>query len=122
MTKQIKHFVGLTGYYRKFIKYYSSKAKPMTKYLKKNSIININDPECEKNFNIFKTLLAHNSILAYPDFPKTFTLTTDPSNNALGAVLPQDNHPICYASRTLNTHEINYSTIEKELLAISDPT
>lgn len=117
-TKQIKQFLGLTGYYRKFIKDYSSIAKPMTKCLKKDSKITINDPEYEKSFNTLKTLLTHDPILAYPDFSKTFTLTTDASNYALGAVLSQDNHPICYASRTFNTHEINYSTIEKELLAI----
>lgn len=117
-TKQIKQFLGLTGYYRKFIKDYSLIAKPMTKYLKKDCKMNIDDPEYQKSFNTLKTLLTHDPILKYPDFTKTFTLTTDASNYALGAVLSQNNHPICYASRTLNSHEINYSTIEKELLAI----
>lgn len=117
-TKQIKQFLGLTGYYRKFIKDYSLIAKPMTRYLKKDTKINVSDPEYEKSFNTLKTLLIHDPILAYPDFTKQFTLTTDASNFALGAILSQDNHPICYASRTLNAHEINYSTIEKELLAI----
>lgn len=56
--------------------------------------------------------------MAYPDFSKPFILNTDASNYALGAILSQDNHPICYASRTLNEHEVNYSTIENELLAI----
>ncbi|XP_046811286.1 putative uncharacterized protein DDB_G0282499 [Lucilia cuprina] len=107
-----------TGYYRKFIKDYLIIAKPMTKYLKKDTKLNLNDPEYEKSFNTLKTLLINDPILAYPDFTKTFTLTTDASNYALGAILSQDNHPICFASRTLNTHEINYSTIEKELLAI----
>ncbi|XP_049306295.1 retrovirus-related Pol polyprotein from transposon 297 isoform X2 [Bactrocera dorsalis] len=117
-AKQIKQFLGLTGYYRKFIKDYSAIAKPMTRCLKKDSQININDSDYEKSFNTLKTLLTHDPILTYPNFSKTFTLTTDASNYALGAVLSQDNHPVCYASRTLNTHETNYSTIEKELLAI----
>lgn len=117
-TKQIKQFLGLTGYYRKFIKDYSLVAKPMTKYLKKDTKLDISDPEYEKSFNTLKTLLINDPILAYPDFSKQFTLTTDASNYALGAILSQNGHPICYASRTLNTHEINYSTIEKELLAI----
>lgn len=90
----------------------------MTKYLKKDTKLNISDPEYEKSFNALKTFLIHDPILAYPDFTKQFTLTTDASNYALGAILSQNDHPICYASRTLNTHEINYSTIEKELLAI----
>lgn len=116
--KQIKQFLGLTGYYRKFIKDYSLIAKPMTKCLKKDAKINISNPEYQESFNTLRNLLIHDPILAYPDFTKKFTLTTDASNFALGAILSQENHPICYASRTLNDHEINYSTIEKELLAI----
>jgi len=56
-------------------------------------------------------------ILIYPNFEKTFSLTTDASNVALGAVLSQDHKPVCYASRTLNEHELIYSAIEKKLLA-----
>lgn len=116
--KEIKQFLGLSGYYRKFIKDYAMVAKPMTKYLKKDVKLNINDPEYLKSFNKLKTLLTSNPILKYPDFDKKFVVNTDASNYALGAVLSQDNHPICFASRTLNEHEINYSTIEKELLAV----
>ena len=68
--------------------------------------------------NVHDTDFQHEPILAYPDFAKPFTLTTDSSNFALGAVLSQNGHPICFASRTLNEHEIKYSTIEKELLGI----
>lgn len=62
--------------------------------------------------------LIINPILIYPDFTKTFQVTTDASNFAIGAVLSQDNKQVSYASRTLNDHEQNYSTIEKELLSI----
>lgn len=65
-----------------------------------------------------KTLITNDPILIYPNYEKKFTLTTDASNIALGAVLSQDRHPICFASRTLNEHEINYSATEKELLAL----
>lgn len=69
-----------------------------------------------------KNLLINEPILWYPDFSKPFVLTTDASNVALGAVLSQgpigSDRPIAYASRTLNDSEQNYSTIEKELLAI----
>lgn len=90
----------------------------MTRYLKNDAKIKISHPQYQESFNTLKTLLINEPILTYPDFSKTFTVTTDASNFALGAVLSQDNHPICFASRTLNEHECNYSTIEKELLAI----
>lgn len=67
-------------------------------------------------------MLTNDPILQYPDFTKEFLLTTDASNVAIGAVLSQgpigSDKPIAYASRTLNSSELNYSTIEKELLAI----
>ena len=69
-----------------------------------------------------KILLINSPILQYPNFNEIFTLTTDSSNYALGAVLSQNKDgkdlPIAYASRTLNIHEENYSTTEKELLSI----
>ena len=116
--KAIKSFLGITGYYRKFIKDYAKVAQPMTFYLKKDKTIDINDPRYIDGFEKLKQLITEYPILRYPDFKKRFTLTTDASQFAIGAVLSQENHPICFASRTLNTHEIQYSTIEKELLAI----
>lgn len=117
-TKQIKSFLGITGFYRKFIKDYSKVALPMTRYLKKGSELNVKDRQYIESFNKLKALICTCPILAYPNFAKTFTLTTDASNSALGAVLSQNQHPIAFASRTLNRHETNYSTVEKELLSI----
>lgn len=116
--KQIKSFLGLVGYYRKFIKDFAKIAKPMTNCLKKDKRIDINNSEYKEAFNKLKLLITTDPILAYPDYSKKFVLTTDASNYAIGAVLSQENHAICYASRTLNEHECKYSTIEKELLAI----
>lgn len=116
--KQIKQFLGLAGFYRKFIQNFSNITKPLTQCLKKGNKINCNDKEYIKAVETIKLLITKEPILAYPDYEKQFTLTTDASNIALGAVLSQNSHPICFASRTLNTHEINYSTTEKELLAI----
>lgn len=116
--KQIKSFLGITGYYRKFIKNYAKIAQPLTKYLKKNTKVNPNDPCYIAAFEKLKDLITNHPILRYPDFNKKFKIITDASNYAIGAVLTQDSHPICYASRTLNNHEQNYSTIEKELLAV----
>lgn len=119
--KQIKSFLGLLGYYRKFIKDFANITKPLTACLRKNEKI-ILDEKYIKCFEYCKTLLIEDPILQYPDFSKQFILTTDASNVALGAVLSQgtigQDKPICYASRTLTVTEQNYSTIEKELLAI----
>lgn len=119
--KQIKSFLGLLGYYRKFIQDFSKLTKPLTECLKKGRKIILN----ERYLNTFatcKNLLMNDPLLQYPDFSKPFNLTTDASDFALGAILSQgpigSDKPICYASRTLSNSEINYSTIEKELLAI----
>ena len=117
--KQIKSFLGLIGYYRKFIKNFADLTKPLTECLRKGKkivLIYVN------SFNKCKEILCNNSILQYPDFNNDFILTTDASNYAIGAVLSQgiigQDKPICYASRTLTQTEQNYRTIEKELLAI----
>lgn len=117
-AKQIKSFLGITGYYRKFVKDYAKVAQPIVKYLKKDMRINMNDPSYIAAFEKLKELITNYPILRYPNMDKKFKLITDASNFAIGAVLTQDGHPICYASRTLNDHEKNYATVEKELLAI----
>lgn len=116
--KQIKSFLGVTGYYRKFIRDYAKVAHPMIKYLKKNSKIDSEDFNYGNAFEKLKRIITEAPVLQYPNFKKKFKLITDASAFAVGAVLQQDGHPICYASRTLNKHECNYSTTEKELLAI----
>lgn len=116
--KEIKSFLGLTGFYRKFIKDYAKVAQPITKYLKKDTKINANDPNYINAFEKLKSLIVSPPILSFPDFKRPFQLTTDASNFAIGAVLSQDGHPICFASRTLNSHEKNYSATDKEFLAI----
>lgn len=115
--KQIKSFLGITGFYRKFIKNYAKIAQPMTKYLRKDAKVNTLDSSYIYAFEQLKTLITSHPILKYPDFNKPFKINTDASQYAIGAVLLQDNHPVAYASRTLNNHEIRYSTTEKELLA-----
>lgn len=120
-TKQLKGFLGLLGYYRRFINNFSKLTKPLTKCLKKGAKIEHND-EFVNCFETCKNLLINEPILQYPDFSKPFNLTTDASNVALGAVLSQgpigQDLPIAYASRTLNDSELNYSTIEKECLCL----
>lgn len=116
--KGIKSFLGITGYYRKFIRDFSKVAYPIIKYLKKNTKLNVNDPNYIIAFEKLKRIITEAPVLKYPDFHRSFQLTTDASLNSLGAVLQQNGHPICFASRTLNDHERNYSATERELLAI----
>jgi len=116
--KQIISFLGLCGFYRKFIPNFAKIVKPMTLKLKKGAVINIKCKDYFESFERLKVLITSHPILIYPAFSNPFSLTTDASNVAIGAVLSQNRKPVCYASRTLNEPEINYATIKKELLAI----
>lgn len=119
--KNIKQFLGLVGYYRKFIPNFSQIAKPLTQLLKKEETFTWTD-NCQKSFEHLRDELLKEPILQYPNFNEEFILTTDASKYAIGAVLSQgpvkNSLPIAYASRTLNPAETRYSTIERELLAI----
>lgn len=119
--REIKSFLGLVGYYRKFIPDFAKLTKPMTRCLKKNAKI-VHSPEFIESFEKAKVVLCNDPILQYPDYSKPFILTTDASNVSIGAVLSQGtvgkDKPVAYASRTLSETETRYSTIERELLAI----
>lgn len=118
---ELRGFLGTLGYYRRFIKDFARIIKPLTNRLRKNEKIQ-HDKEFVETFEKCKQLLTSSLILQYPDFSQPFVLTTDASNFALGAVLSQGiigkDRPVAFASRTLTKTEENYSTIEKELLAI----
>lgn len=118
--KQVESFLGLSGYYRKFVKNYATIAKPLTSCIKNSKVEHT--PAFIHAFETIKQLLCNEPILAYPDFKQKFILTRDASSVGLGAVLSQgkigSDRPIAFNSRTLNEHEVNYSTIEKECLAI----
>lgn len=126
--RQLRSFLGMTGYYRKFISGYASIARPLTKYLAgENGRISQNmskkteiklDNEAIKAFERLKKLLINQVELTQPDFSKKFVLTTDASNVAIGGVLTQEGKPITFISKTLNSTEQNYATNEKELYAI----
>lgn len=120
-AKQIKQFLGLAGYYRRFVPNFSLIAKPLNSLLVKGKDF-IFGPEQKRSFEELKKKLCEPPVLSYPDFTQPFTLTTDASNYAIGAVLSQGeigkDKPCAYASRTLCPAEQNYNTTEKELLAI----
>lgn len=120
--KAIKSFLGLLGYYRKFIRDFARITKPLTRQLKgKLKTIKI-DEEFTDTFETCETLLCNDPVLQYPDFDREFILTTDARNVAIGSVLSQGtlgkDKPVSFASRTLTDTELNYSTVEKEMLAI----
>lgn len=119
--KGIKQFLGLVGYYRRFIPQFSKIAKPLTDLLKKDKAF-IWETLQTRAFDELRNFLCTEPILRYPDFTQTFVLTTDASGYAIGGVLSQGkigkDLPIAYVSRILNKAEQNYSTIEKECLAI----
>jgi transposase InsO family protein len=120
-AKKLKGFLGMTGYYRKFIGNYSKIAAPLYLLLKGDAPFVWGEDQ-ENAFRKLKEKLISKPILQYPDFTKEFVLTTDASNDGIGAILSQGqigkDLPIAYASRNLNKAERNYTTSEKELLAI----
>jgi hypothetical protein len=123
--KGIQRFLGLAGFYRRFIPNYSNIIKPLTNLLRKDIPFEWSS-QCQTSFNELKTKLTSTELmLQYPNFEEPFYLYTDASNHAIGAVLqqrdsnnPNSYKPVSFASRTLNKAEVNYSTTEKELLAI----
>ena len=120
--RQCKQFLGLVGYYRKFIKDFAKIARRINLLLRKGVDFKW-DEAAQKSFETLRDIICTAPILIYPDFSQPFYVTTDASEYALGAILSQgpsigEDRPIAYASRSLNEHEINYSVVEKELLGI----
>lgn len=116
-AKALQSFLGFVDFYRKFISNFAKIAAPLYLLLRKETLFTWNK-EHEESFNELKKRLTKCSMLINPDFSKTFELTTDASKFAIGGVLLQNNKPDTFISRTLNKTEINYSVIEKDMLAI----
>ncbi|GLT71301.1 hypothetical protein SLA2020_433320 [Shorea laevis] len=114
--KALRGFLGLTGYYRKFIRGYGSIAAPLTALLKKNSF-KWNDQATEA-FHHLKKVITNPPVLKLPDFTKTFTIECDACGNGIGAVLMQEGQPIAFYSQALKGRALMLSTYEKELLAL----
>ena len=118
--KQIKQFLGLSTFYRRFCKDYAKIASPLSNLLRKNVEWHWNQ-EQETAFSSLKTALTTAPFLKYPDYSKDFILQTDASNFCIAAILLQkyDNilHPLSYASRRLTLAEEKYPVMEKEALA-----
>ncbi|GJY85710.1 putative reverse transcriptase domain-containing protein [Tanacetum coccineum] len=114
---EVRQFLGLAGYYRRFIKGFSKIAKPLTKLTQKNKSY-IWGEEQESAFQLLKQKLCEAPILALPEGNDNFVVYCDASLQGLGAVLMQREKVIAYASRQLKPHEENYTTHDLELGAV----
>ncbi|XP_040379158.1 uncharacterized protein LOC121054199 [Oryza brachyantha] len=111
--KQLRGFLGLAGYYRKFVKNFGVISKPLTNLLRKGESFDWNKA-VDHAFSTLKTALVTAPVLALPDFSKRFCIETDASEVGIGAVLLQDHHPIAFVSRSLGPRTKGLSTYEKE--------
>ncbi|WVZ49025.1 hypothetical protein U9M48_000407 [Paspalum notatum var. saurae] len=116
-VKGIRSFLGLAGYYRRFIEGFSKIAKPMTALLQKNIKFQWTSA-CQKAFEELKKRLTTAPVLTFPDMHKPFSVYCDASRLGLGCVLMQEGKVIAYASRQLRDHEKNYPTHDLELAAV----
>jgi len=120
--KEVRRFVGMAGYYRRFCKNFADVAYPLTDLLGKSKKFMWTDL-CQKAFDDVKAILTSRPVLTAPDYHKQFILSVDASDVGIGAVLAQnDGHemlrPVSYFSKKLLKYQKNYSTVEKECLAI----
>jgi len=120
-AQEVRRFLGMSGYYRKFVPNYAEKTNHLRMLIRKNAVFNWTD-ECNKEFNNIKELLGNAPIMAFPDFSKGFILTTDASKEGFGAILSQIQNGaervIAYASKSTNDREKNYFPTELECAAI----
>ncbi len=115
-TKGLRGFLGLTGYYRKFINSYSAINKPLIKLLRKNSFAW--NPATNKAFEHLKQLMTEGPVLAMLDYNKTSVIEVDACGQEIGAVLTQESMPVAFLSKAISKKNLGLSTYEKEFLAI----
>ena len=114
---EVRSFLGLAGYYRRFVKGFSMIAAPMTRLLQKNVKYEWSE-KCQGSFEKLKAFLTEAPVLTQPTCGKEYVIYSDASLNGLGCVLMQDGKVVAYASRQLKPHEKNYPTHDLELAAI----
>ncbi|KAL0151722.1 hypothetical protein M9458_052948 [Cirrhinus mrigala] len=120
IRRELRRFLGMSGYYRCFCRNFSTVVYPLTSLLSPASAF-VWTEACQHAFESVKLLLTNVPVLAAPDFTRSFKLEVDASAVGMGAILIQEDdvgleHPVCYFSRKFNRHQRNYSTIEKEAL------
>ena len=121
-VKHLRQFLGLSNYYRKFIKNFASIAKPLYKLLSKNAKSYVWNEPCQHSFDLLKQKLVSPPILMYPEFKVPFIVSTDASGTAIGGVLSQvqkgSEKVMAHWSRQLQKVERNYFTVDREALAV----
>ena len=119
--RQLRRFIGMASWYRRFIPQCAARLEPLTSLLRKNRSWEWGDTQ-KQAFEVIKSCLVNSPTLSCPDFEKPFVVQTDASSVGLGAVLSQEiggaEHVIAYASRSLSDAEKKYSTTEQECLAV----
>jgi hypothetical protein len=116
-VREVRGFLGLASYYRRFVKSFGIIAKPLTELLTKGNLF-VWTSAVEQAFQALKTALILAPVLALPDFSKTFVVEKDASDKGIGVVLQQVGHPIAYMSRALGLKNQGLSTYGKESLVI----
>lgn len=116
-VKELRGFLGLAGYYRKFVKHFAVLARPLTALLKKH-VLFVWTSDHQAAFEALKLALCSAPVLAMPDFAKPFCIETDACANGIGAVLIQGGHPLAYISKSLGPKSACLSTYEKEYMSI----
>jgi hypothetical protein len=116
-VKELKSFLGLSGYYRKFVKHYAIISKPLIELLKKHHVFHWTSDQ-EVAFNTLTTTLITAPVLAFPNFDIPFAVETDASDLGVGAVLLQDKHPLTFISKPLGPKLRGLSPYEKEYVAL----
>jgi hypothetical protein len=116
-VRGIKRFIGMAGYYQRFIEGFSKIARPMTALLAKKVEFKWT-PACQKSFETLKEKLTTAPVLILPDVHKPFSVYCDASYTGLGCVLMKEGRVVAYSSRQLKIHEKNYPTHDLELAAV----
>jgi hypothetical protein len=116
LVTELREFLGLIGYYRKFVKNYGSLAKPLTSLLRKKQFAW--DAIAHQAFENLKEAMSTTPVLALPYFNKQFVVETNASNAGFGTVLMQDDRPLAFLSKPLSHTNKFLSIYEKELLAL----